>query len=145
MTVIAWDGTTLAADKRMSFYGLTTPVTKIFRAADGSLLGFSGTAGHVGRYRAWFDAGAVPDAYPAQDGEHTVKMMAVRPGGRIELYERSGYPMIVESPTFVLGSGQDYAAAAMYLGCDAVRAVDVAIALNSDCGNGVDTLTFSDA
>lgn len=141
MTVVVWDGKTLAADKRMTYYGLITPVTKIYRAGD-SLLGFSGTAGNIGRYRAWFEGGADPTAFPAQDGDNAVRMLAIRPGGRIEMYDRSGYPMVIEGRTCVIGSGQDYAAAALYLGCNAVGAVHVACALNSDCGEGVDTLTL---
>jgi hypothetical protein len=38
------------------------------------------------------------------------------------------------------GSGRDYAEAAMFLGCDAKRAVEVACQFQTDCGNGIDTL-----
>lgn len=41
-----------------------------------------------------------------------------------------------------IGTGRDYARAAMHLGRNAVEAVQVAILFDENCGNGVDTLTF---
>lgn len=42
MTVLAWDGTTLAADKRALSSGLSRRVTKIFKVDD-ALVGIAGT------------------------------------------------------------------------------------------------------
>ncbi len=144
MTVIAWDGKTLAADKRGENAGFTFAMRKIFRVGD-RLIGFAGSAGRIGEFLAWFEAGADPKTYPENkfgDGDSSVWMVAIRRDGTIEKYEESGYPIIVEGRQFASGSGRDYATAAMYLGLDAKSAVEVACKFENGCGNGVDTLTF---
>jgi hypothetical protein len=53
------------------------------------------------------------------------------------------YPRTVtEDAHHAIGSGRDFAAAAMYLGKTAREAVEVAMALTGFCGHGVDTLEF---
>jgi hypothetical protein len=145
VTVIAWDGKTLAADKRGSQGGFTFTVTKIFRVGD-RLVGFAGNASRIGEFRAWLEAGADPKAYPVNkhegDGSECCWMLVIRADGVIEKYESSGYPIIVEERHFASGNGRDYATAAMHLGCDAKTAVDIACRFDDSCGNGVDTLTL---
>jgi ATP-dependent protease HslVU (ClpYQ) peptidase subunit len=46
----------------------------------------------------------------------------------------------VEDPFIAFGAGRDYAMAAMHLGCDAHRAVEVACVFDTGCGMGIDTL-----
>jgi len=141
MTVIAWDGTTLAADKRACAEGYIYSVTKVYRIAN-CLVGFSGNAAHIGRYRAWIVGGCDPTTYPPQVEHEHSRMLVIRRDRTIERYETTGWPMIIEERQHAMGSGRDFAAAAMHLGCDARRAVEVASALSEWCGNGVDTLTF---
>jgi len=141
MTVICWDGKTLAADKRATSEGFVYACTKIFRIGD-RLLGFAGDAARAGEFRAWFEDGCDPAKYPKNDDEDASYFMAVRRDGTIERYESRGWPIIVEEKQFACGYGRDYAIAAMYLGCDAVQAVEVACRFNESCGNGVDTLQF---
>lgn len=141
MTVIAWDGKTLAADKRACRPGAHFTVTKLFRSGD-RIVGFAGDAGRLGQFKAWFDAGADPEKYPKNEGGQASYFFAVRSDGRIEKYEETGYPIIVEDKFFATGSGGDYATAAMHLGLDARQAVEVAIACDETCGGGVDTLTL---
>ncbi len=59
-------------------------------------------------------------------------------------YLHSAYPELHEDKFNALGAGRDYALAAMYLGFDASRAVEVACALDVNCGNGIDVLTLED-
>jgi hypothetical protein len=145
MTVIAWDGKTLAADKRGCQSGFVYSVTKIFRVKN-RLVGFSGDAGRIGEFLAWLKAGAHPKTYPKNDydskDESYVWMLVIRADGTIEKYETSGYPIIVEEPFFATGGGRDYAIAAMHLGFDARRAVEVACRFDEGSGNGIDILTF---
>lgn len=141
MTVVAWDGKTLAADKRGIAGGLPFTVTKLFRAAD-RLIGFSGNADRMGQLRNWFESGMDPEKYPQIDKDAPAWCMAIRRNGTIERYEASPYPIIVEEKQHAMGNGRDYALAAMHLGCDAARAVEVACHFDANCGNGVDTLVF---
>lgn len=141
MTVVAWDGVTLAADKRGTNGSTTYPVTKVFRAGD-RLVGFAGQADRMGEFRAWFDAGADPRTFPPNTGDGASYFVAIRGDRTIERYESTGWPIIVEAPYFACGDGRDYALAAMHLGCDAQRAVEIACHFDAGCGNGIDTLTF---
>lgn len=137
MTVIAWDGKTLAADKRATGSHVYT-VSKLFRSGE-YIVGCSGEADQVGAFRAWFDDGRDPATYPKND-DRKLFMLAVHVSGRIERYETTAWPITVESRFCAMGSGQPYAMAAMHLGCDAMRAVLVACEFDEGCGNGVDTL-----
>ncbi len=140
MTVIAFDGKRLAADKRAtSGGGIARTVTKIQRHG-AVLLGITGDWDIAVEMREWFKAGAEPGKFPdrAKDGEST--LIVIRHGGVIETYCSGPYPMLIEEPMCAWGSGRDYAQAAMYLGHDARRAVEVASVFQTDCGNGIDCL-----
>lgn len=144
MTCIAWDGKTLAADKRAVHGGMIFTVTKIFRVYD-RLVAASGDFDRINESVAWFKAGADPEKMPpyARDNTDFVAMLVIEADGTILKYERSAIPFKIESPFFAVGSGRDYAMAAMHLGHTAAKAVEVACALDSCCGNGIDTLTFN--
>jgi len=144
MTVIAWDGKTLAADKRTSFGGLHATTTKIHRLRDGSLVGGSGGTAVIQEMVAWLDAGADPATFPAaqRTEKESVAMLVVRPDRSLVQYDTTPYPSYIENDKWAIGSGRDYAMAVMFMGHDSELAVRVASALDSTCGNGVDTATF---
>jgi hypothetical protein len=141
MTCIAWDGKTLAADKRMGFGGEFATVTKIHRF-DGMLVGWAGESALGRAMISWFRDGAAPEYFPAvqRDTERLGSLLVIQPTGAIHHYAAEPFPIIVEDATYTIGSGSGFAAAALYLGHDARRAVEVACALDMNCGNGIDTL-----
>lgn len=141
MTVIAWDGRTLAADKRAGT-DLPRTVTKIRRTASGALIGCTGTACGDQELMAWYEQGADPAKFPEmhRDREKSSHLIAIEPGGVIRMYMDSPFPAVLEDGFHAIGSGRDFAMAAMHLGHDAKAAVACAIALTATCGNGIDTL-----
>lgn len=141
MTVIAYDGRRLAADKQNTVHGFSDRVTKIFRVP-GGMVGFAGHAVHIARLVEWFKAGRPADAWPAPTSEDKCgDALFIDGDGRIFLYSgESPIPMVSESPFAAMGSGRDYALAALYLGHSASDAVRVASALDIHCGQGVDVL-----
>lgn len=142
MTCIAWDGKTLAADKRVSFGTLIKTTTKIFRVGD-SLCALAGDAAGGFEVLSWYRSGANPADFPqAQRDRDNWSGLLVIKRGEILKYEYGPFPVVIEDKTFAVGCGRDFALAAMHLGCDARKAVEVAIALDSACGNGVDVLTM---
>lgn len=143
MTVIAWDGTTLAADKRACNGNTIYTTTKIFRVGT-CLLGAAGHASFCEQIIAWFKAGENPSDFPAaqRDKDDWAGLLVIRGDGTINKYERTPYPHTFEDKQIAIGSGCEFAKAAMHLGCTAAQAVEVAIALDCSCGNGVDTLTL---
>ncbi len=141
MTIVAWDGKTLAADKRTSFGGLHATTTKLHRI-DGMLIGCAGLTAHITEMVAWVKAGreAAQLPTPQRSTSDCISMLLIDRDGSVLHYESSAYPILIEGDKWAIGSGRDFAMAAMHLGCDARRAVEVACALDATCGNGIDTL-----
>ncbi len=143
MTVIAWDGKTLAADKRMVSAGLSLTTTKIRRIGD-LLVGAAGNVSSTAEAMAWVERGRNPVDWPAclRDKEDWASLMVID-GGRVLRYERSPFPCEIEGHIAATGSGRDFAIAAMHCGKTAREAVEITSLLEVDCGNGVDVLELS--
>lgn len=143
MTVIAWDGHRLAADKRASCSGYPATVTKIARTSNGELLAVSGDFDTGQSLMAWFQAGAAPELFPdnrGNDDGYRARLLVIDAGPRIRIYESTPFAITIEDKCYAMGSGRDYALAVMHLGRNSRKAVEVASALDSGCGNGIDTL-----
>lgn len=145
MTVIAWDGKTLAADKRASYGGMICTVTKI-QKINGLLVGGSGDMCHVLSLIEWVRGGRNIDKFPKhqEDKDDFTGFLVVELDGTTSIYERTPYPIKYEQDHVAIGSGREYARAALHLGCNAQEAVCVAIKLDSGCGNGIDALTLGE-
>ncbi len=144
MTVIAWDGITLAADKRACLGAMVGTVTKIRRIGD-LIVGGAGEPAFIGAMMAWIEGGRDQETFPKQqqDKDDWSPILVIEPDGTPSIYERTAFPVRNEQKHIAIGSGREFARAAMYLGCDARKAVEVAIALDCGCGNGIDTLTMA--
>jgi hypothetical protein len=140
MTVIAWDGKTMAADKRTTDCGLPRTSTKIIRAEGGALLGACGDSSMCRALRAWWMAGADTENYP--DKDKTSSLLVVTRGAKVLLYWDGPFPVETEEKFTAVGSGRDYAIAAMHFGQTAEDAVRLACIYDTGCGNGVDVLTL---
>ena len=144
MTVIAWDGKTLAADRMMHTQGYCVPYTKI-RRIRGMLVGGAGNSAHVNEMLYWLEAGCDPDKFPdfQRVQDEFVDILCITKDGQIHHYNRGPIPMRIEAKHFAIGSGAEVAQTAMHLGCTAAEAVSTAIELApNNCGLGVDTLTL---
>lgn len=141
MTVIVWDGKTLAADKRCSYGGMNCTVTKITRIG-ALLVGGSGDVPYIQAMFDWVRRGRSVDDFPADQRtkDDWQPIIVVEPDGRAMMYERTPYPVRYDDIQMVIGSGREYARAALYMGATAAEAVAVASALDVNCGNGIDTL-----
>ncbi len=143
MTCIAWDGKTLAADKRACFGGTINTVTKIRRIGQ-VLVGGSGETSFIGAMFDWIEKGRVHKDFPdsQRDKDDWQPVIVIEADGTPSIYERTPFPVRNENTFLAIGSGRDYARAAMHLGKTAREAVEVAIALDIGCGNGIDTLSL---
>ena len=141
MTVIAWDGKTLAADKQSTSAGYASVVTKVFRVP-GGIVGFTGSQGHAAALLAWFRGGRDPEAWPAKGGEDSAGAIFIDADGRCWGYSGDDGPhaAMFENRFNAWGAGRDYALAAMHLGKTAREACEVACLLDNCCGQGIDTL-----
>jgi hypothetical protein len=141
MTVIAWDGKTLAADRRSnSSWGVHDTVTKISRH-NGQLLAVAGKGDVALEMKAWWMAGAGLAQFPASartdDGGNLIVITDDR---RVLQFGVGPIPIEMQGRFYVVGCGGDIALAAMHCGRTAAEAVALACELNGNCGNGIDTL-----
>jgi len=143
VTTIAWDGHTLAADKRACNGSMIFVVTKLFRVR-GCLLAAAGDFDRIHEMVAWFESGAIAEKLPPFQRDNTdyVSLMVIQPDKTILKFDRGPAPYKIESPFHAMGSGRDFALAAMHLGKTASEAVMVSSVFDTGTGNGIDTLTL---
>lgn len=145
MSIIAWDGKVLAADKRACMGTLIRTTTKIFKV-NGCLVGYAGDAAFGEELLAWFKDGEQVDKFPVgqRDRDDWAGMLVIRTDKTIQKYERTPHPLTFNDADglFVIGSGRDFAIAAMKCGLNAVEAVALTCELDNGCGNGIDSLTL---
>lgn len=144
MTIIAWDGHTLAADKQSTANGFRRVVTKVHMVPDG-IIGCSGSATACVAMRDWFMNGRQKQDWPQiQSTDKDAYTMFVDWAGRLWIYEDFPHPIALENRYDAMGSGRDFALAALELGHDAVTAVQVASKLCNSCGMGYDALNLEE-
>lgn len=143
MSVIVWDGKTLAADRQATSGNLARTTTKIFRHGD-LLFGGAGTHTALEALREWVMGGCDKTKFPTMpvDGNNIPHLWVINRNGHIAKFEDSPYPITYADKVFAEGSGRDFAYGAMAMGADAVRAVEIANQYDVHCGGGVDVLTF---
>jgi ATP-dependent protease HslVU (ClpYQ) peptidase subunit len=142
MTTIAWDGRTLAADKRTSFGSRHLTTSKVHRI-NGALVAGAGETAKIIEMVEWLRAGANPHTLPDnQRTDNCVSLLVITPEGEVREYSSGPYPMVVENAQWAIGSGADFARVAMHLGKSAREAVEIACMFDSSSGNGIDTLEF---
>ena len=141
MSVIAWDGKTLAADRQGSDGNKNLRLTKIWKHGE-QLLGGTGNAALIQELLEWVKAGADPEKYPEKQKAEPSSFFIINETG-IWSYEGSPVPLKFENDFLAFGSGRDFALAALYLGKDAREAVEVACQFDLHCGNGIDVLTLA--
>jgi ATP-dependent protease HslVU (ClpYQ) peptidase subunit len=141
MTTIAYDGRTLAADKQNSVCGIRDCVTKVFRVP-GGMVAFAGSSLHAMRLLDWFRRNQPRDLWPKpKNDDQCADALFVSTSGEILFFSgESSVPTPSESPFVALGSGRDFALAAMHLGHDARKAVEIACALDINSGCGIDAI-----
>lgn len=145
MTVIIWDGKTLAADRMASDnYVKINASTKISRVR-GHLVAAAGPAATSREMLAWFIAGAIPAEFPPSLRDlSNIDMLVITPQSEILLYQNTPYPIKMEGSVYALGCGKEAALAVVMLGYDALKAVEIASRICDGCGNGADALTLDE-
>ena len=150
MTVIAWDGKTLSADRQVT-NGMTrlstTKIFKVFQHYKPFLVAITGDATIGMELIEWFKEGAEPDKYPSKNSENLASLIVIdkdENGGVISVYkyERTGYPYQYQGKFWAFGCSDESAMVAMELGASSAKAVELCSKYNTGCGCGVDTLEF---
>lgn len=140
MTVIAFDGESLACDSLANISGIRATTKKIFTTGN-LMYGGAGDQYAVTNMVEWIKAGAVISMFPeSQKGDDFARFMVIDKDKRILIYEKSPHPLVMEGKRMAIGSGADFAMTAMYLGMSAHDAVGIAIELCESCGGEIQEL-----
>ncbi len=145
MSVIAWDGKMLAADRMGSNAELSFTCTKLF-VFDGVGYAICGDRASGEVLMEWHKAGADPEKWPAAhqaDNERWARLVVVE-DGKCSFYEREPVCIPVEDAYGAWGSGRDYAYGALYMGANAREAVLAASEWCATCGRGVDVFAVKE-
>ncbi len=138
MTVIAYDGKSLATDRQSTSSGLILAASKSMRLKDGTVLAWAGTSVQglvlADLYRRKQLAKHWPDF---QNGEKFTFLVVARKG-KVVFYEQQRIPLPVEVAPYAWGAGRELAIGAMAMGATAKQAVEIASRWEASCGCGVD-------
>jgi len=132
MTTIAWDGKSLAADRQTSMF--RGACTKVVRLACGHLFGSSGDLRDGVSVQKWLEGGG--EKPKVSDSFHAILIEF----GTLYVLEENLSRIKYDRPFFAVGSGRDFAMAAMLLGKTARDAVLIAHQLDVNTGADVDEL-----
>ncbi len=145
MTTIAYDGFTLAADRQSTNGGLPMAIQKIY-FEDKKLIAGSGEAATFLEMLNWIRNGADPSKFPEKQksNETYCAVIVIHEAGNAELYEVGPYPLPILTIPYAIGSGRDFAIAAMHLGKSAKEAVEIASLFDVHSGLGVDAYVVKD-
>lgn len=137
MSVIAWDGRTLAADTGMVTAGMRARTSKMAHSYvnDQSVIcAWTGDHGLGHLLAQWYFDGADPETFPnkfAKEDEWCRLIVADRDG--CFFYENYPAKIIVHDKYMAWGSGRDFAMGAMFLGASAEEAVNAACEHSTEC------------
>jgi hypothetical protein len=141
MSIVAWDGKTLAADRRMVSGELPLEHPKLFyRQEVRWYYAFTGWAEHIEPLMEWHCRGKPQSDYPAfQSGTNWTRMIVATQTELLE-YTSTPYPIKHRLAVFTaFGAGRDLAIGAMSHGANAEDAVKIACRWNIFCGGQIDT------
>lgn len=139
MTVITWDGKTLAADKQGTTSDMRVVVTKIKRLPSGAVVAWCGTQEGGLEMAQWYVGGADPTKWPAAQSAPDWTRLVVAENGKVVYFETRPIPQPLKEPFHAWGSGRDYAMGALAMGADAKKAVEITSQFCTTCGMGVDS------
>jgi len=141
MTTIAWDGESIAADRRMTSNCIMT-VGKLFKLPDGSVLAGAGDYAEVVEVAAWVMEGCDPDARPRfSENSEGSSLLLARPDGKAYWLTWPYLRQVeINEPFAAEGSGCQFALGAMAMGATARRAVQIAAKFDPFTGGGVNVI-----
>lgn len=145
MTVVAWDGVTLASDSQMCDGADRFHTIKVFELKDGRLLGIAGHAGYAARVLEWLGNGSKkkdrPDFSVFAKGSFEGLLID---GGCCFMLDGYLAPIPMTGKHAAIGSGASHAMALMSTGMTAPQAVAHIIQNNLADGVGgeVQSLTL---
>jgi ATP-dependent protease HslVU (ClpYQ) peptidase subunit len=138
MSVVAWDGKILAADKMATCSGQIQTITKIKKLDNGEIVAWAGRQSYALAFLDWYVNGADKENFPEVQRTEDWTCFVIASKDGVKFYEQDYIPIEIQDDFIAFGSGRDYAMAAMAMGATAIKAVEIASQFSDSCGLGVD-------
>ncbi len=144
MTIIAWDGKSLAVDRMAcnASVGLTT--TKFKRLLNDEVAAWCGDHEQGLVLAEWYANGRIKSDWPHFQNTKDWSRLVVAGEYGVKEYEKEPVAQSMLDKCQAWGSGGDVALGAMHMGATAGQAVGAASAVCFDCGKGVDVFHFGE-
>ncbi len=137
MTIVVWDGKTLAADRAATDGAAQWETEKIWEW-NSNLISGAGPLQTILTMRDWYKKGAKNVSFPhLQRNPGTWCHFVVVGKDGLTRWEMGLHPIPHGFNICAFGEGKDFAYGAMEMGADAIRAVEVANKFSVHCGLGV--------
>ncbi|HFD86878.1 MAG TPA: hypothetical protein ENJ35_04285 [Gammaproteobacteria bacterium] len=142
MSIIAWDGITLAVDRAATINSTIQETSKSRQLENGAVLAWCRVLESGMVLANWYENGANPDDWPeCQSGKEWGNLIVVNGLGCFE-YEKLYIAQPIIAKHFAWGTGAELALGAMAAGANAETAARIACKHDANCGMGVDTYRY---
>lgn len=146
MTVVVWDGASLATDRAATDGVAKWKTEKAWYHREESggtvILSGAGPLATILAMREWYKGGALPAVMPAlQLSLQWCHFLVVTPSG-LYRFERSAHPIHHGFDPCAFGNGREFAFGALAMGATAERAVEICNQFVPSCGQGVAVFTL---
>lgn len=132
MTVVVWDGRSLAVDSHSSDGKAKTPATKVWLHRGCVRLTGAGHLASILEVKDWYERGGEVDEYPkCQQGPRQC-VFIVMDRQAAWRFESSPHAIEMTGP-FAYGAGAEFAYGALHMGATAEQAVEAAITYSPYC------------
>ena len=140
MSVVVWDGISLAADRQCTNGEFRFNTQKLFRHQNGTLSAFTGSIDTGLAMRRWYDEGAQRETWPVGQRHENWSRLIIATDIAVFYYEQEPEAIPLLQKQMAWGSGRDFALGALAMGATAQQAVEIANQYCISCGFGVDVL-----
>ena len=138
MTVVVWDGKTLATDRQANDGSMKWEAEKAWYVGTDHIVSGIGVLGSILKMRDWFVSGADPATLNVQP--NSAELIVVSSEG-LSVISSNGTSVELSAP-MAFGEGREYALGAMAMGATAQEAVQIANEYSLHCGKGVSCYTL---
>lgn len=141
MSVVAWDGKTLAADCQATNHGFKWKSPKIFRLESGEVAAFTGQPDTGLLMLEWYRNGRKREEWPdSQTNDSWSRLIVAHLDKSVTVFEQFGFMQnFKDAPYMAWGAGRDFALGALAKGATAEEAVEIANQFSDSCGFGVES------
>ena len=139
MSIVVFDGRTIAADRIATSGSLKMKSSKMRRLINGDIVAWTGSAASGIAMANWWESGADPATFPPSQKTDDWSRLIVVSKGKCFSFEQVPVKIPEENGFMAWGSGQDFAMGALAFGASAVEAIKVASRLCTTCGLGVES------